>query len=109
MFDKAQVMEFKDAFSIMDTNSDGLVDVNDLKITFERLGAWTVQHCFSQTKVITNLFYVRSACYNTRDWSYDGRCDRTYQLYSIPDVNGRKINGYGSRKYNFEGIFSIWW
>lgn len=45
MFDKAQVMEFKDAFSIMDTNSDGLVDVNDLKITFERLGAWTVQHC----------------------------------------------------------------
>ncbi|CEI92330.1 Putative Myosin regulatory light chain 2 [Rhizopus microsporus] len=38
MFDKAQVMEFKDAFSIMDTNSDGLVDMNDLKITFERLG-----------------------------------------------------------------------
>ncbi|KAI9251227.1 hypothetical protein BY458DRAFT_523965 [Sporodiniella umbellata] len=38
MFDKAQVMEFKDAFSIMDTNSDGLVDVNDLKVTFERLG-----------------------------------------------------------------------
>lgn len=38
MFDKAQVMEFKDAFSIMDTNSDGLVDINDLKITFERLG-----------------------------------------------------------------------
>ncbi|KAG1456013.1 hypothetical protein G6F56_006932 [Rhizopus delemar] len=38
MFDKAQVMEFKDAFSIMDTNSDGLVDINDLKVTFERLG-----------------------------------------------------------------------
>jgi Ca2+-binding EF-hand superfamily protein len=38
MFDKAQVMEFKDAFSIMDTNSDGLVDIHDLKVTFERLG-----------------------------------------------------------------------
>ncbi|KAI9476102.1 MAG: hypothetical protein EXX96DRAFT_575781 [Benjaminiella poitrasii] len=38
MFDKAQVMEFKDAFSIMDTNSDGLVDIEDLKVTFERLG-----------------------------------------------------------------------
>ncbi|KAI7903185.1 uncharacterized protein BX663DRAFT_507782 [Cokeromyces recurvatus] len=38
MFDKAQVMEFKDAFSIMDTNGDGLVDINDLKVTFERLG-----------------------------------------------------------------------
>lgn len=38
MFDKAQIMEFKDAFSIMDTNGDGVVDINDLKVTFERLG-----------------------------------------------------------------------
>ncbi|KAI8991525.1 hypothetical protein BDF20DRAFT_47748 [Mycotypha africana] len=38
IFDKAQVMEFKDAFSIMDTNGDGLVDIDDLKVTFERLG-----------------------------------------------------------------------
>lgn len=49
MFDKAQVMEFKDAFSIMDTNSDGLVDINDLKVTFERLGTvlllYDYTHC----------------------------------------------------------------
>ncbi|KAI8638504.1 hypothetical protein BD408DRAFT_422915 [Parasitella parasitica] len=38
MFDKSQVMEFKDAFSIMDTNSDGLIDMADLKLTFDRLG-----------------------------------------------------------------------
>ena len=50
MFDKAQVMEFKDAFSIMDTNSDGLVDINDLKITFERLG----------TKVFCNVTFIDS-------------------------------------------------
>lgn len=46
MFDKAQVMEFKDAFSIMDTNSDGLVDMNDLKVTFERLGIYTFLFIF---------------------------------------------------------------
>ncbi|KAI8887493.1 myosin regulatory light polypeptide 9-like protein [Backusella circina FSU 941] len=38
MFDKAQVMEFKDAFNIMDTNNDGIIDENDLQLTFEKLG-----------------------------------------------------------------------
>jgi Ca2+-binding EF-hand superfamily protein len=43
MFDKAQVMEFKDAFSIMDTNNDGLIDENDLQLTFERLGLFVTR------------------------------------------------------------------
>lgn len=41
MFGKAQIMEFKDAFSIMDTNGDSIVDMNDLKVTFDRLGKIT--------------------------------------------------------------------
>ncbi|CEP17533.1 hypothetical protein [Parasitella parasitica] len=43
MFDKAQVMEFKNAFSIMDTNSDGLIDMADLKLTFDRLAKCNIQ------------------------------------------------------------------
>lgn len=42
MFDKQQIMEFKEAFNIMDTNEDGVVDAKDLEETFQRLGkyAW---------------------------------------------------------------------
>lgn len=64
MFDKAQVMEFKDAFSIMDTNSDGLVDVNDLKITFERLGTVLFfLHNRTQKKLTWSKLF-RSTCHN---------------------------------------------
>ncbi|KAF7728365.1 Myosin regulatory light chain 12B [Apophysomyces ossiformis] len=38
MFDKQQIMEFKEAFNIMDTNEDGFVDAKDLEETFQRLG-----------------------------------------------------------------------
>ncbi|KAI8368107.1 uncharacterized protein BYT42DRAFT_585302 [Radiomyces spectabilis] len=38
MFDKQQIMEFKEAFNIMDTNEDGIVDAKDLEVTFQRLG-----------------------------------------------------------------------
>ncbi|KAI7872550.1 hypothetical protein BDF14DRAFT_1754603 [Spinellus fusiger] len=38
MFDKQQIMEFKEAFGIMDTNEDGVVDSKDLEVTFQRLG-----------------------------------------------------------------------
>ncbi|KAI8334684.1 hypothetical protein BC941DRAFT_431890 [Chlamydoabsidia padenii] len=38
IFDKQQIKEFKEAFRIMDTDGDDIVDAKDLQITFERIG-----------------------------------------------------------------------
>ncbi|KAL1934572.1 hypothetical protein VTP01DRAFT_6754 [Rhizomucor pusillus] len=38
MFDKQQIMEFKEVFDRMDTNEDGVVCGSDLDETFHRLG-----------------------------------------------------------------------
>ncbi|KAI8344334.1 hypothetical protein BC941DRAFT_408360 [Chlamydoabsidia padenii] len=38
VFDKQQIKEFKEAFRIMDTDGDDMVDAKDLQITFERIG-----------------------------------------------------------------------
>ncbi|ORZ04524.1 hypothetical protein BCR42DRAFT_429206 [Absidia repens] len=38
VFDKQQIKEFKEAFRIMDTDGDEMVDAKDLQITFERIG-----------------------------------------------------------------------
>ncbi|SAM05244.1 hypothetical protein [Absidia glauca] len=37
-FDKRQIKEFKEAFRIMDTNGDEIVDAKDLQVTFDRIG-----------------------------------------------------------------------
>jgi Ca2+-binding EF-hand superfamily protein len=44
MFDNEQVMEFKEAFGIIDTDCDGFIDKNDLKVTFDRLGKLDLQY-----------------------------------------------------------------
>lgn len=38
MFDKQQIMEFKEVFDRMDTNEDGVLCGSDLDETFHRLG-----------------------------------------------------------------------
>ncbi|KAJ8261015.1 hypothetical protein COCON_G00167380 [Conger conger] len=43
MFEQAQIEEFKEAFSIMDQNRDGLIDKNDLRETFSALGRMNVK------------------------------------------------------------------
>jgi len=37
-FDQKQIQEFKEAFTIMDSNKDGVIDKNDLKNTYASLG-----------------------------------------------------------------------
>lgn len=38
MFDKEQMMEFKQVFETIDTNEDGVLDAKDLELTFQALG-----------------------------------------------------------------------
>uniref|UniRef100_A0A4W4FGU9 Myosin, light chain 2b, regulatory, cardiac, slow n=1 Tax=Electrophorus electricus TaxID=8005 RepID=A0A4W4FGU9_ELEEL len=38
MFERAQIQEFKEAFTIMDQNRDGFIDENDLRDTFAAVG-----------------------------------------------------------------------
>ncbi|KAG8181783.1 hypothetical protein JTE90_014025 [Oedothorax gibbosus] len=38
MFEQNQIMEFKEAFQMIDSNKDGLIDKNDLRATFDSLG-----------------------------------------------------------------------
>lgn len=38
MFSQRQVQEFKEAFQLMDSNKDGIIDKNDLRATFDSLG-----------------------------------------------------------------------
>lgn len=38
MFSQRQVQEFKEAFQLMDSNKDGIIDKNDLRATFDVLG-----------------------------------------------------------------------
>ncbi|KAG5834920.1 hypothetical protein ANANG_G00266670 [Anguilla anguilla] len=43
LFEQAQIQEFKEAFTIMDQNSDGFIDKNDLRDTFAALGRQNVK------------------------------------------------------------------
>ncbi|XP_078741849.1 myosin regulatory light chain 11-like [Lampetra fluviatilis] len=43
MFDQTQIQEFKEAFTIIDQNRDGIIDVNDLRNTFAALGRLNVK------------------------------------------------------------------
>ncbi|XP_062419932.1 myosin regulatory light chain 2a isoform X2 [Pungitius pungitius] len=43
MFEQAQIQEFKEAFTIMDQNRDGVIDKNDLRDTFAALGRVNVK------------------------------------------------------------------
>jgi len=38
MFDQSQIQEFKEAFTMMDSNRDGFLDIEDLKDTYASLG-----------------------------------------------------------------------
>ncbi|GIX92380.1 myosin regulatory light polypeptide 9 [Caerostris extrusa] len=38
MFEQNQIAEFKEAFQLIDSNKDGLIDKNDLRATFDSLG-----------------------------------------------------------------------
>merc|ERR1711980_85484 len=38
VFEQSQILEFKEAFSIIDANRDGIIDVDDLSKTFNTLG-----------------------------------------------------------------------
>lgn len=38
MFEQNQICEFKEAFQLIDSNKDGLIDKNDLRATFDSLG-----------------------------------------------------------------------
>ncbi|XP_071783618.2 myosin regulatory light chain 2B, cardiac muscle isoform-like isoform X1 [Centroberyx gerrardi] len=42
MFEQSQIQEFKEAFTIMDQNRDGLIDKSDLRDTFAALGRLNV-------------------------------------------------------------------
>lgn len=45
MFDQQQIIEFKEAFSIMDADHDGFVCAEDLEEVFQQLGRlWTASH-----------------------------------------------------------------
>ncbi|KAG9485891.1 hypothetical protein GDO78_008789 [Eleutherodactylus coqui] len=43
MFDQSQIQEFKEAFTIMDQNRDGFIDIGDLRDTFAALGRINVK------------------------------------------------------------------
>ncbi|XP_039612523.1 myosin regulatory light chain 2B, cardiac muscle isoform isoform X1 [Polypterus senegalus] len=43
MFDQSQILEFKEAFTIMDQNRDGFIDKGDLRDTFAALGRINVK------------------------------------------------------------------
>ena len=38
MFEQSQILEFKEAFSLIDADRDGIIDVDDLSKTFNSLG-----------------------------------------------------------------------
>ncbi|TKS80964.1 Myosin regulatory light chain 2B, cardiac muscle isoform [Collichthys lucidus] len=38
MFEQSQIQEFKEAFTIMDQNRDGIIDKSDLRDTYAALG-----------------------------------------------------------------------
>ncbi|KAG5284729.1 hypothetical protein AALO_G00029840 [Alosa alosa] len=42
MFEQSQIQEFKEAFTIMDQNRDGVIDKNDLRDTYAALGRLNV-------------------------------------------------------------------
>uniref|UniRef100_A0A3Q3WVP3 EF-hand domain-containing protein n=1 Tax=Mola mola TaxID=94237 RepID=A0A3Q3WVP3_MOLML len=44
MFEQSQIQEFKEAFTIMDQNRDGVIDKGDLRDTFAALGRLNVSN-----------------------------------------------------------------
>ncbi|XP_043924567.1 myosin regulatory light chain 2, ventricular/cardiac muscle isoform [Protopterus annectens] len=44
MFEQAQIQEFKEAFTIMDQNRDGIINKEDLRDTFAALGRLNVKN-----------------------------------------------------------------
>ena len=42
MFEQSQIQEFKEAFGLIDSNRDGIIDKEDLKATYASLGVNTV-------------------------------------------------------------------
>lgn len=44
MFDQTQIQEFKEAFTVIDQNRDGIIDKEDLRDTFAAMGRLNVKN-----------------------------------------------------------------
>ncbi|KAM3654020.1 LOW QUALITY PROTEIN: myosin regulatory light chain 11-like [Ammospiza maritima maritima] len=44
MFDQTQIQEFKEAFTVIDQNRDGIIDKDDLRETFAAMGGLNVKN-----------------------------------------------------------------
>ncbi|KYO26373.1 hypothetical protein Y1Q_0005393 [Alligator mississippiensis] len=44
MFDQTQIQEFKEAFTVIDQNRDGIIDKDDLRDTFGAMGRLNVKN-----------------------------------------------------------------
>ena len=55
MFDQQQIAEFKEAFSMIDHDSDGFLDKDDLKDMLGSLGTSHIIHIFLSTRCFHHL------------------------------------------------------